>query len=221
MIADDQQLIRESLKIMIEDNDITVTATVANGQEVLEQQEKEHCDVILLDIRMPEMDGISCLKHLRRDFPETQVIMLTTFDDDEYIFEALKYGANGYLLKDMSTAELKKAIRTVARGGSLVTPDLMNKVIQLFADMARKAEHKKGQEALPDSIQPNERSIIRLIGQGYSNKEIAARLCLCDGTVRNYISSILQKLQVRDRTQIAIFAVQHGLNHNQGENNDR
>lgn len=211
LIADDQQLIRDSLKIMIQDNEIEVCATVADGEQALIQQEVYHPDIFLLDVRMPGTDGITCLKHLKEISPKIQVIMLTTFDDDEYIFDALRYGANGYLLKNISAQDLKDAIKLVYHGGSLITPDVMKKVLRLFSTMANSRPLHQGGEALPDSILPNEKSIIKLIAKGLANKEISRELAFSEGTVRNYISSILQKLDLRDRTQIAIYAVQHNL----------
>jgi DNA-binding NarL/FixJ family response regulator len=211
LIADDQQLIRESLKIMLECPEIRVTATAADGEEALYLFEIHTPDIVLLDVRMPGMDGISCLKRIKEKSPETQVIMITTYDDEEYIFDSLRYGANGYLLKDISPHELRDAVKLVSSGGSLINPDVMKTVLRIFSDMANIHPLRQGTEAFPNTILRNEEKIIRLIGRGLANKEIAVNLSFSEGTVRNYISSILKKLDLRDRTQIAIYAVQHGL----------
>lgn len=211
LIADDQELIRDSLKIMVQDSEIKVVATAADGESTLRAQQRYHPDIILLDIQMPGMDGITCLKKLREKEEKMQVIMLTTFDDEEYIFDSLRYGATGYLLKDISQKELKNAIRTVYDGGTLINPAVMKTVLRIFSQMANTQPLKTGEDALPDSIHANELKIIRLIAAGLANKEIARKLSFSEGTVRNYISTILQKLDLRDRTQIAIYAVQHKL----------
>jgi DNA-binding NarL/FixJ family response regulator len=217
LIADDQELIRDSLKIMVQDGVIQVIATVPDGRDALYEIERQQPDVVLLDIRMPGMDGISCLKKIKEKYPAMPVVMLTTFDDEEYIFDTLRYGANGYLLKDISQAELKKAIHTVYKGGSLITPEVMKKVLRLFSELARLNMVKRENAVIPETIQKNELKIIRLIGAGLANKEVARELNFSEGTVRNYISNILQKLELRDRTQIAIYAVQNGLTGGEGE----
>lgn len=211
LIADDQELIRDSLKIMVQDSEISVVATVSDGDGTLRAQQQYHPDIILLDIQMPGMDGITCLKKLKEKNEKTQIIMLTTFDDEEYIFDSLRYGAAGYLLKDISQKELKNAVHLVYNGGTLINPAVMKTVLRIFSQMANTQPLKTGKDALPDSIHENELKIIRLIGTGLANKEIARKLSFSEGTVRNYISSILQKLDLRDRTQIAIYAVQHRL----------
>lgn len=217
LIADDQQLIRESLKIMLECPEIRVTATAADGEDALYLFEVYKPDIVLLDVRMPGMDGISCLKRIKEQSPSTQVIMITTYDDEEYIFDSLRYGANGYLLKDISQQELRNAVKLVSNGGSLINPDVMKTVLRIFSDMANIHPLKQGEDAYPDTILKNEARIIRLIGRGLSNKEIAGELLFSEGTVRNYISSILRKLDLRDRTQIAIYAVQHGIHDSSAE----
>ncbi len=217
LIADDQELIRDSLKIMIQDGTIEVTATVCDGLEALEEISRRKPDVVLLDIRMGGMDGIACLKRIKDRWSEIPVIMLTTFDDEAYIFDSLRYGANGYLLKDISPKDLREAIKTVFKGGSLITPEVMKKVLRLFSELAKMNVVQRGTASIPETIQKNEMRIIRLIGTGLANKEIAGELGFSEGTVRNYISAILQKLDLRDRTQIAIFAVQNGLAGNESE----
>lgn len=212
MIADDQQLIRDSLKIILEVNkDFSVTDTVANGQEVLESIKKKKPDIILMDVRMPVMDGTVCTKYVKEKYPNIKVIILTTFDDDDFIFSALKYGASGYLLKGASTQELYKAIQTVYNGGAMINPDIAEKVFRLFSKMAQANYAIQVNDKDTQNFSKHEWRVIQQVGLGLSNKEIAAKLFLSEGTVRNYISKILDKLQLRDRTQLAIWAVQTGV----------
>lgn len=212
MIADDQQLIRDSLKIILEVNkDFSVTDTVANGQEVLESIKKKKPDIILMDVRMPVMDGTVCTKYVKEKYPNIKVIILTTFDDDDFIFSALKYGASGYLLKGASTKELYNAIKTVYQGGAMINPDITEKVFRLFSKMAQANYAIQVNDKDTQNFSQHEWLVIQQVGFGLSNKEIAAKLFLSEGTVRNYISKILDKLQLRDRTQLAIWAVQTGV----------
>lgn len=212
MIADDQQLIRDSLKIILEANkDFSVTDTVANGQEVLESIKKKRPDIILMDVRMPVMDGTVCTKYVKEKYPNIKVIILTTFDDDDFIFSALKYGASGYLLKGASTKELYNAIKTVYQGGAMINPDITEKVFRLFSKMAQANYAIQVNDKDTQNFSQHEWLVIQQVGFGFSNKEIAAKLFLSEGTVRNYISKILDKLQLRDRTQLAIWAVQTGV----------
>lgn len=212
MIADDQQLIRDSLKIILEANkDFSVTDTLANGQEVLESIKKKKPDIILMDVRMPVMDGTVCTKYVKEKYPNIKVIILTTFDDDDFIFSALKYGASGYLLKGASTKELYNAIKTVYQGGAMINPDITEKVFRLFSKMAQANYAIQVNDKDTQNFSQHEWLVIQQVGFGLSNKEIAAKLFLSEGTVRNYISKILDKLQLRDRTQLAIWAVQTGV----------
>ncbi len=209
LIADDQELIRQSLEIVLNSREnIEVTEAVANGLEVVRSVRKEKPDVILMDIRMPKMDGVQCTKIIKENHPEIKIIILTTFDDDEYVYNALKFGASGYLLKGVSMDGLVDAIMTVHRGQAMINPDVAIKVVRLFSQMAQ-ADYKIPVETQEISKLTNtEWKIIREVGKGASNKEIADTLSLSGGTVRNYLSTILSKLDLRDRTQLAIWAVQ-------------
>lgn len=213
LIADDQELIRQSLKIILSANkDIEVVGTVCNGNEVIKSVRKYKPDIILMDVRMPEMDGVQCTKIIKESYPNIKIIVLTTFDDDEYIFNALKYGASGYLLKGVSMDELVKAIHTVVNGGAMINPDITAKVFKLFSQMAQgDVSIQAGAKKNVDDICDTEWDIIKCIGFGLSNKEISKKLRLSEGTVRNYLSNILNKLNFRDRTQLAIWAVQTGV----------
>lgn len=211
LIADDQELIRQSLQIVLEiEKDIEVIDAVTNGLEVVRSVRKEKPDVILMDIRMPEMDGVVCTQIIKENYPNIKIIILSTFDDDEYVFNALKYGASGYLLKGISTKELADAIRKVHQGTAMINEDIASKVVKLFSEMAQTNIAIQVNEQQTADLKTTEWQIISLVGSGLSNKEIAAKLSLSEGTVRNGLSNILSKLDLRDRTQLAIWAVQTG-----------
>ena len=212
LIANDQELIRESLKIVLSaDEKIQVTGTVSNGSDVIKSISKDKPNVILMDIRMPQMDGVQCTKVIKESYPDIKIIVLTTFDDDEYIFDALKYGASGYLLKGVSMKELIEGIHTVAGGGAMMNPDIATKVVRLFSRLAKGNLGIKVNSENVKSLGKTEWKVIVQIGRGLSNKEIAKVLFLSEGTVRNYLSQILNKLELRDRTQLAIWAVENGV----------
>ena len=211
LIADDQELIRQSLQIVLSIKEgISVIGTAENGKKVMEFLKKEKPDVILMDIRMPEMDGVQCTKAIKERYPEVKIIILTTFDDDEFVFSALKYGASGYLLKGISMDELDKAIHTVYKGGAMINPEIATKVVEQFSEMAQSNYDIMIEAQNVEDITEAEWEIIKLIGWGLSNREIADKVMLSEGTVRNYISTILSKLNLRDRTQLAIWEVQSG-----------
>ena len=213
LIADDQELIRESLKIILDVNqDIKVVGVASDGRKVLELLRNTLPDVILMDIRMPELDGVLCTKAVKEKFPDVKIIILTTFDDDEYVFYALKYGASGYLLKGCSVQELTAAIHTVMNGGSILNQGVITKVVKLFNQLAQTNVVPEFNPEDFEELNRTERNIASLVGRGLSNKEIAETLFLSEGTIRNALSSALSKLKLRDRTQLAIWAVQKGLN---------
>jgi DNA-binding NarL/FixJ family response regulator len=212
LIADDQALIRESLQIVLSTQpDLSLTGVAGNGFEVLDAIKEELPDVILMDIRMPGMDGVVCTKEVKEKYPSVKIIILTTFDDDDFVFSALKYGASGYLLKGVSMEELVHAIKTVHSGKAMINPDIATKVFKLFSKMAQSNYTIQVDEHNCDALTSMEWKIIQQIGNGLSNKEIASKLFLSEGTVRNYLSHILSKLSLRDRTQLAIWAVQTGV----------
>lgn len=211
VVADDQELIRESLKIVLGTHeDIQVVSIAADGLEVLDILKREAVNVILMDIRMPRMDGVICTKAVKEQYPNTKIIILTTFDDDDFVFSALKYGASGYLLKGVGMDELYQAILTVYRGGGMINPNIATKVFGMFSKMTQNNYSIQVDETNIDEISKPEWKVIQQVGYGFSNKEIAQKLYLSEGTVRNYLSSILSKLNLRDRTQLAIWAVQTG-----------
>ena len=211
LIADDQELIRESLKIILDSKpDIEVTDAVSDGLEVIRSVREKRPDIILLDIRMPRLDGVSCTKIIKEGYPDIKIIILTTFDDDEYVFNALKYGASGYLLKGISMDNLVEAINTVYQGQAMINPDIASKVLKFFSKLAVNNETIHVPVENIKMITKNEWTIIKEVSKGKSNKEIAKDLSFSEGTVRNYLLNILDKLELRDRTQLAIWAISRG-----------
>ena len=211
LIADDQELIRESLKIILDSKpDIEVTDAVSDGLEVIRSVREKRPDIILLDIRMPRLDGVSCTKIIKEGYPDIKIIILTTFDDDEYVFNALKYGASGYLLKGISMDSLVEAINTVYQGQAMINPDIASKVLKFFSKLAVNNETIHVPVENIKMITKNEWTIIKEVSKGKSNKEIAKDLSFSEATVRNYLSNILDKLELRDRTQLAIWAISRG-----------
>jgi len=212
LIADDQELIRESLKIVLDINkDMEVIGLAENGNKVLELLKKNVPDIILMDIRMPGLDGVLCTKAVKEKYSQVKIIILTTFDDDEYVYYALKYGASGYLLKGCSVQDLTSAIHKVMSGASILNQNVLDKVVKLFNQLAQTNIVMEVDENDVKELNRTERNIAHFVGHGLSNKEISEKLSLSEGTIRNGLSSALSKLHLRDRTQLAIWAVQTGL----------
>lgn len=205
LLAEDQAMVRQGLKMMIEtDPEMIVTGEAGNGKEAVALCERQAFDVAVLDIQMPEMTGLEALRMIRSRWPGCKVLMLTTFNDDEYALEAMKSGAHGYMLKDAEPAALVRSIRSCLSGGLSLQDNVAAKLIP------RLLSHTK-ESAVDESITPRELTIARLVGEGRSNKEIADELGLSVGTVKNHISVIMDKLELRDRTQLAIYAIRHGI----------
>ena len=210
MLVDDQKLMREGLRILLElEPDLQVVSEAGDGHAALAAYADAFPDVVLMDVRMPGMDGVEATWRLRERWPEARIIILTTFDDEEYVFEGLRAGALGYLLKDVSGRELADAVRKVAAGGALIEPSVARKVLAEFARLAPPA--RAPEQALPEPLSEREQEILRFLSLGLSNREIAGRLNLAEGTVKNYVTAILQKLGVRDRTQAAVRARELGV----------
>ena len=211
LIVDDQELFRESLKVVLSVSPgVEVIGAASGVQEALKSAANLRPDVVLMDIRMPGMDGVEGTRLFKERWPDMKVVVLTTFDDDEYVFGALKNGASGYLLKGSSVSELSKAIQIVHEGGAMLNPEIASKAIRQFSSMAKGSASLQVDRQGEAELSRSERQVIQAVGRGLSNKEIAGELCLSEGTVRNTISGILSKLDLRDRTQLAIWAVQTG-----------
>jgi DNA-binding NarL/FixJ family response regulator len=189
----------------------------ANGRAAIDQVETLQPDVVLMDVRMPEMDGVAATRELSARFPEVKVIILTTFEDDETVFEGIKAGARGYLLKDISSEEMAQAVRRVAAGEALIEPRLTRKVLAEFSRLAtatgQPKVHKTGavSESLPVPLTEREQEVLLALARGLSNREIADQLVITEGTVKNHVSSLIDKLGVRDRTQAVLKGQELGL----------
>lgn len=206
LIVEDQELIRESFHIVLSaQQGLEVVGMAKDGLEALELLHCRHTDVVLLDIRMPNMDGITACRKIKEAFPKIKVIVLTTFDDDEYIIDSIKYGANGYLLKGVGVNELVDAIKTVYNNGTLINPSVASKLVGFFAELVKSNISADLPEASLSMLSKRENEMVQQVARGYSNKEIAQELFLSEGTVRNTISNILTKLDLRDRTQLVLF----------------
>lgn len=213
LLVDDQKLVRQGIHFLLEsENDLHVIGQAANGLEAIEASNNLDPDVILMDIRMPEMDGVQATRAILENQPNIGIIILTTFDDDEYIFEGLKAGARGYLLKDVSSEELAAAIRTVYQGGALIQPSITRKVLSEFSRLAANPPTTKlPNTVLVEPLTEREMEVLKAISEGLSNKEISQKLFITEGTVKNHVSNLIAKLNVRDRTQAIIKARDAGL----------
>jgi len=211
LLADDQALFREGLDTLLSiHKDIVVVGQASNGQEAVDLALKLRPDVILMDMQMPILNGIGATRRLKGSLPECRVIMLTTFNDNETIFDALRAGAVGYLLKDVGSAQLAESIRSTAHGESILDPSVAAKVVAEFSRVSSLVGGTSS-EVLPEPLSEREIGLLRLIASGLSNKEIGETLFITEGTVKNHITHILGKLGVRDRTQAALKAKELGL----------
>ncbi|WP_256837787.1 response regulator [Ornithinimicrobium faecis] len=210
VITDDQTLIRQGLDSLLAITDeVEVVGHAADGDEALELVEEHSPDVLLLDLRMPGRDGIATLEALRERGSQVPALVLTTFDDDELVLRALRAGAKGYLLKDVTLDELVGAIRTLAGGGTLVQPALTERLLQGLASLPVPDDF--AHLPTPEPLTPRETEILRLLASGFSNREIAESLFLAEGTVKNHLSTLLAKLGVRDRTRAVLRALHLGI----------
>jgi len=205
LLVDDQGLIRQGLRALLElEPDLEIVGEAENGEQAIDLVAEFQPDVILLDIRMPIMDGVAATREIQKRFPKTKILVLTTFDDDEYVSAALQNGAMGYLLKDTPSEELAVAIRAVYKGYTQLGPGIVKKLLTQFSHVAPTQS-----PPVPSSLAeltPREKEVLQLIARGANNREIAQKLYISEGTVKNHVTNILNRLNLRDRTQAAIWA---------------
>jgi DNA-binding NarL/FixJ family response regulator len=208
LIADDQELVRSGFKLMLDvEPDIAVIAEAADGADAVEQARAHRPDVILMDIRMPRLDGIEATRCITSESPTSQVLILTTYDADEYLHDAIRAGAAGFLLKDTRREDLTHAIRTVATGDALLHPTLTRRLLDRFTRAPRLTNQDQGLPELTD----RENDVLRLVARGHTNTEVATRLFVSESTVKTHLASLSSKLHLRDRTQAVVIAYERGL----------
>jgi DNA-binding NarL/FixJ family response regulator len=208
LIADDQRVVRDGLTMLVGLIDgVEVVGTAGDGVEAVERAEREHPDIVLMDLRMPEMEGAEATRRIRAALPDTQVLVLTTYADDESLFPALQAGARGYLTKDASAEEIEHAIRALAAGRTHLDPAIQQRLVAAVLD----AQPAPRAHALPDDLTPREAEVLKLIAAGLSNAEIAAALVVSNATVKTHVNRIFSKTGARDRAQAVRYAYQHGI----------
>jgi DNA-binding NarL/FixJ family response regulator len=209
LIVDDQDLVREGLRMLLEaEPDLRVAGEARSGSQALAQARRLDPDVVLMDVRMPEMDGIQATAQLVRSGCRARILMLTTFNLDEYVYHAMKAGAGGFLLKDASREQLAGAVRTVAAGQALLAPAITRRLIEDFCRGPAPGAMADGRIG---RLSERELEVVRLVAQGLSNAEIAAKLYLSEATIKSHVARVLAKLALRDRVQIAVFAYENGI----------
>ncbi len=209
LIADDQTMIRESFAVVLNaQRDLEVVGEAVNGEDALVKVAELQPDIVLMDIRMPVLDGLEATRRITASSSSAKILVLTTFDLDEYVYEALRVGASGFLLKDSSAHQLADAIRTIASGGALLAPTVTKRLIEEFSRMGSPRAPRI--ERVGD-LTERETEVLCLIAQGLSNSELAAHLLIAEQTVKSHVSRILVKLGLRDRTQAAVYAYEAGL----------
>ncbi|MEI7643978.1 MAG: response regulator transcription factor [Chloroflexales bacterium] len=207
LICDDQALIRDSLDMLLRlERDMVVVGHAQDGAEAVELAGRQQPDLVLMDLKMPGMNGIEATRQIRARWPQIKVLVLTTYDDDEWVFDAIRAGASGYLLKDTPRAEVIAAVRGTVAGKAFVDPAVAGKLLGQVA-----SQQTQPTTQITDKLTGREVDVLRLVACGFSNADIAAQLHLSEGTVRNHVSAVLAKLEVTDRTQAAVIAMQHGL----------
>jgi len=205
LIADDHPVVREGLSAMLsEEQDIQVVGEAENGAEAVDKARELQPDIVLMDLRMPEVDGVEAMRQIGAVNPDIKFIVLTTYDNDEYIFKGIEAGARAYLLKDAPREELFKAIRAVHKGESLIEPAIAGKVLDRFAELSRQAQ-------VVEVLSAREVEVLKLMAKGAANKEIAAELSISESTVKTHIQTIFQKLGVGDRTEAVTEAIKKGI----------
>jgi DNA-binding NarL/FixJ family response regulator len=208
VVADDQALVRGGFKMILETQpDIDVVAEAQDGVDAVEQVEAHRPDVVLMDVRMPRLDGVAATRRILAKHPETRVLVLTTFDEDQIVYEAFRAGASGFLLKTVPPTRLADAVRTIAAGEELLAPTVTRRLIETFLSTSRPAATSYGLENLTD----RERQVLELIGRGLSNSEIANRFVISEATVKTHVNRVFSKLQLRDRVQAVVLTYESGL----------
>lgn len=207
IVCDDQAIVRDGIVMLLKlEPDIDVVGVAEDGAEAVEMVADREPDLVLMDLKMPIMNGVEATRQITMRYPEVKVVVLTTYADDEWVFDAIRAGASGYLLKDTPREELVRAVRGTVTGKTYVDPSIAGKVLEHVS-----AQHTQPATLITSKLTERELEVLRLIAKGLSNAEIAGRLFLSEGTVRNHVSAILAKLGVCDRTQAAVIAIQHGL----------
>jgi DNA-binding NarL/FixJ family response regulator len=215
LVADDQEIIRQGLAIILDHQpDMIVVGQAEHGEQAVAMARAMRPEVVLMDIKMPKMNGIQATRIIAHELPQTQIIILTTYDSDDWVFDGVRAGAQAYLLKDAGKDELTAAIRGVHRGESQLDPAIARKVMDEFRRMSGPVANKPAQrDDLPpiEALTEREHDVLSLIAQGMNNKDIAGTLFLSEGTVKNYVSTIMAKLHANDRTQVVIRALKEGI----------
>ena len=210
LIADDHRVVREGLMAILKTKEnIEVVGEAQDGQEAIEKARTLEPDVILMDVSMPRMGGVEATRQIKREFPHIGIIALTMYDEQQYIFDLVRAGATGYLLKDTESSQIVEAIRAIYRGESLIHPSVASKILAEFSLLAQKKGKKPSWE--DHDLTEREITVVRLVADGKTNKEIANNLDLSEKTVKNHVRNIFHKLQVYDRTQAAILAIRKGI----------
>jgi DNA-binding NarL/FixJ family response regulator len=218
LIAEDQALVRRGTAVLLSmEPDMEVVGQACDGVEAIAMAELLHPDVVLMDLHMPRLGGVAATREITRTLPGTQVLVLTTLNDDETVFEAVRAGAQGYLLKDVTEQELLDTIRALRRGESRLTPQIARKVMDQFRRLAGSSEYvpdaapaEQKRAAAAETLNEKEEKILRLIAEGMSNRQIANTLFLAEGTVKNYVSRIMEKLHANTRTALAVISAKRG-----------
>lgn len=215
LIVDDQEIISQGLSMVLSMNDdMEIVSTAKDGREAIFLTQKYMPDVILMDIKMPLLNGVEAIKHIKKDFESVKIIILTTFNDDEYIYDGVRSGASGYLLKDTPPGDIANAIRTVYTGGSIIQPSITTKLLKKFSEITSDKSIEKDESSQSEArsmLTKRELDIVKLVARGKNNNEISMLLFISEGTVKNNLTRVLNKLNLRDRTQLAIYALKNSL----------
>ncbi|TAK33200.1 MAG: response regulator transcription factor [Chloroflexota bacterium] len=205
LIVDDHPVVREGISAMMETQpDLQVVAEAANGLEAVQLAQEHHPDVVLMDLQMPVLDGVQAIRRIKEQCPEIQIIVLTTYDSDEYIFRGIEAGARGYLLKGATRDEVFSAVRAAKRGESLLQPIVASRLVERYTQLAKRSPDDEG-------LSDREMEVLRLMAEGARNKEIAGKLCVTEKTAKAHVSNILQKLNADDRTEAVTIALRKGI----------